>query len=275
MLYENDWRAINHLTLNLFSQPPVELNNLFENDFLNFLQLLIPHDEASFWLHNHDSSDDHILCDYVIKGFDPEKYNSFVHLVPNEIPHNWINFYDKSIVIRDTDIFKDEAERMKLPYYASLFQVDNIKYALTLSLAHNAMRVGVLTLFRDNNKEDFSVREIEIAEQLIDHIACYAYYLYDIEQYRDAGKKPLSIADIVNQYGLSERERDVLRLVLSGCSTKEISTRLFITETTTKKHLSSIYSKLNIHNKNELFKILQVAIDDNADRQLPPALDED
>lgn len=268
MLYENDWRAINHLTLNMYSQTPSDLNNLFENDFMNYLQLLIPHDEASFWLHNHEGSGDQILCNYVTKGFDPEKYTSVIPLIPNEIPHNWINFYEKSIVIRDTDVIQDETKRMNTKYYSSLFQADNIKYALTLSLAHNAMRVGVLTLFRDSNKDDFSTREIEIAEQLVDHIACYAYYVYDIQQYRDIGKKPLTVADIVNRYGLSEREREVLRLILSGHPTKEISSRLFITETTTKKHLSSIYTKLNIHSKNELFKILQIAIDDKSDKPL-------
>ena len=67
MLYENDWRAINHLTLNMYSQTPSDLNNLFENDFMNYLQLLIPHDEASFWLHNHEGSGDQILCNYVTK----------------------------------------------------------------------------------------------------------------------------------------------------------------------------------------------------------------
>lgn len=263
MLFENDWKAINHLTLNMYSDNPMELDNLFENSFIEFLQFLIPHDEASFWLHNHEGSGDHLLYNPVTRGFDKDKFLFLCPMIPEDIPHSWVNFYEKSIVIRDSDIFTNDEERMKSKYYRSLFQAENIRYALTISLAHAGMRVGVLTLFRDSGKEDFSEREIQIAEQIMDHIACYAYYVYDLEYFRSVGKKPKTIADIVNQYGLSERERDVLRLVLVGHSTKEISSRLFITETTTKKHLGSIYSKLNIHSKAELFKVLQVVVDES------------
>lgn len=44
---------------------------------------------------------------------------------------------------------------------------------------------------------------------------------------------------------LSPREMEILRLVASGDSNKEIAERLVITEGTVKNHLSSILSKLN------------------------------
>ena len=45
---------------------------------------------------------------------------------------------------------------------------------------------------------------------------------------------------------LSERERDVIRLIALGLSNKEISSRLYLSEKTIKNHISRIFSKLNV-----------------------------
>ncbi len=48
---------------------------------------------------------------------------------------------------------------------------------------------------------------------------------------------------------LSPREIEVLRLVATGISNKEIAERLFISEGTVKNHLSNILSKLNVKDR--------------------------
>jgi DNA-binding NarL/FixJ family response regulator len=45
---------------------------------------------------------------------------------------------------------------------------------------------------------------------------------------------------------LSERERDVVRLIALGLSNKEISAKLTLSEKTIKNHISRIFSKLNV-----------------------------
>lgn len=50
---------------------------------------------------------------------------------------------------------------------------------------------------------------------------------------------------------LTEREMDVLALLSQGCSNAKISKTLFISEGTTKKHISSILSKLNLQHRVE------------------------
>ncbi len=50
---------------------------------------------------------------------------------------------------------------------------------------------------------------------------------------------------------LTGRELDVLTLLASGLSNKEIGTRLCITETTVKSHLRAIFGKLNVLSRTE------------------------
>lgn len=53
---------------------------------------------------------------------------------------------------------------------------------------------------------------------------------------------------------LSSREMDVLQKMVEDKKRKEIAEELCITENTVKKHISSIFAKLNITNRNELFE---------------------
>ena len=50
---------------------------------------------------------------------------------------------------------------------------------------------------------------------------------------------------------LTAREREVLGLLASGCSNREIASTLFVSLPTVKTHLAHIYDKLDARNRNE------------------------
>lgn len=54
-----------------------------------------------------------------------------------------------------------------------------------------------------------------------------------------------------NQHELSNREKEILKLVSQGINTKEISERCFVSETTIKAHLKRIMEKLHAKNRAE------------------------
>lgn len=56
---------------------------------------------------------------------------------------------------------------------------------------------------------------------------------------------------------ITEREKDVLAKLLSNKQRKEIAEELFVTESTIKKHTSSIYAKFNVSNRYELYAKLK------------------
>lgn len=63
--------------------------------------------------------------------------------------------------------------------------------------------------------------------------------------------------DYVRQhFGLTERETDMVRLLAHGRSKTSISKELFISENTVKSYTRNVYSKLNIHSKQQLLDIL-------------------
>jgi len=57
--------------------------------------------------------------------------------------------------------------------------------------------------------------------------------------------------DVLASLGLTTREREVLALVATGRTNRQIAAELFITEKTAGHHVSSILAKLNVHGRTE------------------------
>jgi DNA-binding NarL/FixJ family response regulator len=90
--------------------------------------------------------------------------------------------------------------------------------------------------------KDASPEEIVRAVTLIAEGTTYvdARVAGSIVRWRAAGSKRRS-----DVHDLSVRETDVLRLIAKGCSNREISERLCLSEKTVKNHVSRILAKIN------------------------------
>ena len=70
-------------------------------------------------------------------------------------------------------------------------------------------------------------------------------------QIKDLSKdKSEALSALVDE--LTERQREVYDLIISGKTNKEIITELFIEQSTLKTHINQIYKKLNIKSRKEL-----------------------
>lgn len=70
-------------------------------------------------------------------------------------------------------------------------------------------------------------------------------------QIKDLSKdKSAELSPLVGE--LTERQREVYDLIISGKTNKEIMTALFIEQSTLKTHINQIYKKLKIDSRREL-----------------------
>ena len=65
--------------------------------------------------------------------------------------------------------------------------------------------------------------------------------------FADAG-----LRHFVDSYLLTNRERDIIVMVLRGMSNKEIASQFAITEQTVKDHLKHVYGKVGVHQRTAL-----------------------
>jgi ligand-binding sensor domain-containing protein/DNA-binding CsgD family transcriptional regulator len=57
---------------------------------------------------------------------------------------------------------------------------------------------------------------------------------------------------VIDSYGLTSREQEILRLILQGASNKEIERKLFVSASTVRNHIYNIYQKIGVGNRLEL-----------------------
>jgi LuxR family maltose regulon positive regulatory protein len=74
-----------------------------------------------------------------------------------------------------------------------------------------------------------------------------------------AGIVPEQLAPIESEESriLSRRERDVMRLVASGLSNRDVGDTLFISEETVKTHLRRIFEKLGVSSRTQAVNMCQ------------------
>jgi DNA-binding CsgD family transcriptional regulator len=65
------------------------------------------------------------------------------------------------------------------------------------------------------------------------------------------------IASFEKAFGLTQREQEVFRLLIAGRSSRRIQEELFISESTANTHIHHIYTKADIHSRQELLDIME------------------
>lgn len=117
------------------------------------------------------------------------------------------------------------------PFIASVFLV--IFYGILLNIVLFPFKIKINKLiisFMDENETEYINSEVDLAQRIF---------------YR------------LKSHGLTDREAEVARLVSNGISNKEIAKELYISETTVKKHLTHIFEKMNLDNRDSLTKFIK------------------
>ena len=90
-----------------------------------------------------------------------------------------------------------------------------------------------------------------------------------VQQVGDITAEVYCIESVMECYpeaeNLTAREKDVLKKILEDKKRKEIAEELFITENTVKKHTSSIFAKLGVTNRSELFDKMNMKVGSSCD----------
>lgn len=95
----------------------------------------------------------------------------------------------------------------------------------------------------------------------------YRYHPTSAEYYGEA------IAALAQAHGITQREREVMELIMLGKSNTEIEDRLCISFSTVKNHAYSLYRKLNVSSRSQLMHLVMTSTrraEDPAGGDIPP-----
>ena len=138
-------------------------------------------------------------------------------------------------------------------------EMDGVTATSAIVQSHPEIRVIALTSFNEDQLIYAALKAGIVAYLLKD---CTSDELVNTIRNVHAGNMTINpeimqavlrVADnpATRQYHLSEREREVLRLVVRGFSNRQIAANLILSESTIKFHVSNILSKLGIATRSE------------------------
>lgn len=162
----------------------------------------------------------------------------------------WLHNEEKCLIIRDSDLL-NEGIRKKSRYYNEYIKKNGFEYVLNCEYAYDAINFASLTLYRDSNLGNFTDDEMNYLELLT---PCIISGINRSLDYNISDSKD----NFLDNFSLTDREKDIINLVYEGKTNKEIGDLCFISENTVKKHLSNIYNKMDISNRSKLINYLNV-----------------
>jgi two-component system nitrate/nitrite response regulator NarL len=77
-----------------------------------------------------------------------------------------------------------------------------------------------------------------------------------IEEFRRRGAGGRSITVAGRTVELTPRERDVLEMLAKGLTTSQMASRLFLSDVTVRRHMSSVMHKLDVTSREELKRLV-------------------
>ncbi|MBN2794573.1 MAG: helix-turn-helix transcriptional regulator [Clostridia bacterium] len=172
------------------------------------------------------------------------------------------------------EFVEDQLNNVSEFYQNSKFSVDiiNLKFDV---LYHVGIDNQAIIKWMTNNKEMFSkTRNIKYMNKhifftiavsanktigyvvaIVDNVSVENYFLWKalIEFYSKEYVDQISNkkSELFENLFLTKREKEIAELLIEGKKDKVISNKLFISESTVRKHLNSIYNKFNVTNKLE------------------------
>jgi DNA-binding NarL/FixJ family response regulator len=181
--------------------------------------------------------------DYVARYYDYFQY----------IDTMYFFFVQDKLTEYQTSKYISDDMRESSDYYLKWLKPQNLFYSIGAKILGRGNRlVGSVNLWRARSKGDFSKEDLDYIHILSKHFSQKLTALLLIDEKRE--KEQVKLKDKFSKYLLTEREVEVLALLLEGFKTHEIADKLFISTDTAKTHIKHIYHKTGVHSKIELFR---------------------
>ena len=256
MLEDKDWKFINNLIYRLYRTADL---GSFYSALLEGIRLVIPYTEGRVYRMQRIAGNPVPTgglkinkCGELVTLKEGEAIDSFS---PKE-GFFWVDYLYAAHAqcFRNSDIPDRFEEFTKTEMFKIRYESQNIYHAIKTVLIYNDELLGVFTLFRPKNAQDFSDRDVEICEALMNHIS---FKLWQLLNASEAVSKAIDTSTkasnaVAMEYQLTKRETEILTYLLNEESDDVICDKCFISHSTLKKHIYNIYCKTKVKNRMQL-----------------------
>ena len=247
------WETINEFSLWLHAQH--ELADI-QRGSLERIKNIIPHRISMFDLVTMEADGQTEYIDPISTTMDQAELDAYYQRYAAMDYTTWSFDLHTLNVYRDLDLV-DVERRDRTPIFLEWMEPQGVYYGCGATLATAGIPLGTVTLFRERSAGDFTANEMRILWKLAQHLSLRLHELYPTGIVGQDDKPKDPIANLIEEAGLNPREAEIFRLMIDGCTNKQMAEALFISESTVKKHVNAIYHKLGVSNRMGLASRMQ------------------
>ncbi|SEL29947.1 helix-turn-helix transcriptional regulator [Rhodococcus maanshanensis] len=218
-------------------QPRSDIDDLarFKSEAMGFLAGLVPITGIVFYsVDTNLNPVDHAF--HRIESDRNERYTEFFHRLDPFHPRRFAATGKRIVSLRDLHQRYHGGE-----YHRRFMAPLGLDYEAELYLYRTGQMVGGVSLHRSSEQGDFTPRELE----LLGNARHFLEHTFTTGRSFEAARR-------VDEWGLTQRERDVLRLIREGAANADIGRVLYISVPTVKTHLQHIYDKSGLRSRAQL-----------------------
>lgn len=190
----------------------------------------------------------YVIVKYYFLSFTPELVSSYI-----------ISNINESIILLDHDLkiifINKKTEELSGETKDKILNKDLSKIALKYDLI-----AGEIDTMVNNQDNDFSCRLYfkGTADPILMDVKCSKVYdkFNDLLGILLIGNEVKEVKQLKLFYKLTDREVEIVQLILQGLSNKEIGAHAKLTENTVKSHVTHVFNKLNVNGRVEMINLL-------------------
>lgn len=225
--------------------PTNNLNSTFPNQFqkqsLQLIRHIVRLTSSAFYLIDPDMRHLGIALYNLEPDVEKEYRQKFSHLDPLN-PRKFSNT-SETVVTIDSQV--PPAMLKQSTYYQEFMKPHDHRYVADMFFRYEGEIIAVLSMLRHESLGPFTPDELA----LLGHIQPFLEYTLNSVY---LPKRVAERQSIQTRYSLTNRELDILELVIVGASNKVIANELSLGLATVKTHLSHIFQKTEAASRTEL-----------------------
>lgn len=219
--------------------------NKFQRESLSLVNNLIPLSGSAFYLVGPDMHHLGVAVNNLDPIVERDYYNNFRSMDPLN-PAKFENTAETVVTI-DSQI--SESNLLQTIYYQDFMVPNDHRYVADMLFRTNGRISAILTMLRKKEYGAFTSVEVEHLRTIQPFLE---YALNEVYTPKRESQRQL----FEQQYHLTDREIDVLELLVCGGANKAIANDLGLSLSTVKTHLQHMFQKTGVDSRNELVALV-------------------
>ncbi|OGT78651.1 MAG: hypothetical protein A3J35_04705 [Gammaproteobacteria bacterium RIFCSPLOWO2_02_FULL_52_10] len=217
----------------------------FQLELIKLARSLVASSAVRFWLINPKID----FKGFVSYNVDKQTEEIYQNKYSCMDPIHPSRFEDTDITVICSDTLMSNNEWRNSDFYKEFMAPRHYDHDVDMFFRSNRKIIAVLSILRDDEYGPFTEGELVILRHLQPFLEYTLNSIYRPQRFREREY-------LTDKYSLTDRELDVVEIVMAGVDTKTIADELDLSTATVKTHLLHIFEKVGVHTAKELIATL-------------------